>query len=237
METVSPMHTAPGSTSIFEGTMRSCTILAALILLLAGGPAVAADAVVATVPEALVPVHEAAAGDADKKDKKQDGEKKATDGKDKAKDGKDKEKEKAKEKEKPKEEPPKCMHCGAKCGLEAVCVCECGTEKKPKTEYEAKCDPICVPRCSGLPWPFSRCRHGGGCTDCQSDACRAWVRHRKTLVKETKDEEVSVIERRVKYVCCRCTATGKTGCCGGESAEHGGWWPHWLRWLPACGAP
>ena len=57
-----------------------------------------------------------------------------------------------------------------------------------------------------------------------------WVRHRKTLVKETKDEEVSVIERKVKYVCCRCTATGKTGCCGGEPAEHGGLWPHWLRW-------
>ena len=138
--------------------------------------------------------------------------------------------ESKKEKEKSKEEPPKCMHCGAKCGLEAVCVCECGTKKKPKTEYEAKCDPICVPRCSGLPWPFSRCRHGGGCTDCQSDACRAWVRHRKPLVKETKDEEVSVIERKVKYVCCRCTATGKTGCCGGEPAEHGGLWPHWLRW-------
>jgi hypothetical protein len=135
-------------------------------------------------------------------------------------------------KEKPKEDPPKCMHCGARCGLEAVCVCECGTKKKPKTEYETKCDPICVPRCSGLPWPFSRCRHGGGCTDCQSDACRAWVRHRKTLVKETKDEDVSVIERKVKYLCCQCSANGKTGCCSGEPAEHGGWWPHWL---PACG--
>ena len=205
--------------------MRSCTILAALMLLLAGGPAVAADAVVAPVPEALVPVPEAAAGDSDKKMTKQDGEKKATDGKEKGKD---------KQKEKDKEEPPKCMHCGARCGLEAVCVCECGTKKKPKTEYEAKCDPICVPRCSGLPWPFSRCRHGGGCTDCPSDACRAWVRHRKTLVKETTDEEVSVIERKVKHVCCRCSATGKTGCCDGESAEHGGWWPHWL---PTCEAP
>ena len=183
--------------------MRFHTIAPALILIgsLASGLAVAADAVVATVPEKK--------NEEGKKDKK----------------------------EKSKEESPKCMHCGAKCGLEAVCVCECGTKKKPKTEYEAKCDPICVPRCSGLPWPFSRCRHGGGCTDCQSDACRAWVRHRKTLVKETKDEEVSVIERKVKYVCCRCTATGKTGCCGGEPAEHGGWWPHWLRWLPARGAP
>jgi hypothetical protein len=210
--------------------MRSCTTLAALILLLAGGPAVAADAVVVPVPEAIVPMLEAAAGDADKKGMKQDGEKKATDGKDKEK-GKDKQKEKG------KEDPPKCMHCGARCGLEAVCVCECGTKKKPKTEYEAECDPICVPRCSGLPWPFSRCRHGSGCTDCPSDACRAWVRHRKTLVKETTDEEISVIERKVKYVCCRCAATGKTGCCGGESAEHGGCWPDWLRWLPGCGTP
>ena len=203
--------------------MRSCTILAALILLLAGGPAVAADAVVAPVPEAIVPVLEAAAGDADKKATKQDGEKKVTD-------GKDKEKGKDKQQEKDKEDPPKCMHCGGRCGLEAVCVCECGTKKKPKTEYEAKCDPICVPRCSGLPWPFSCCRHGGGCTDCPSDACRAWVRHREKLVKETKDEEVSVIERKVKYVCCTCASRGKTGCCDGESAEHGGWWPHWLRW-------
>ena len=200
METASPMHTACGSTSIFEGIMRFQTIIAALILslIVASDIAVAADAVVAM----------------DQQNKK--------------------EQSKRDKKEKPKEESPKCMHCGGRCGLEAVCVCECGTKKKPKTEYEAKCDPICVPRCSGLPWPFSRCRHGGGCTDCPSDACRAWVRHRKTLVKETKDEEVSVIERKVKYVCCQCTATGKTGCCGGEPAEHGGWWPHWL---PTCEAP
>jgi len=191
--------------------MRFHAIIAALILslipslMLASGLAVAADAVVAADTQKK------------KEEKKKEESKKDESKKDK--------------KEESKEEAPKCMHCGARCGLEAVCVCECGTKKKPKTEYEAACDPICVPRCSGLPWPFSRCRHGGGCTDCQSDACRAWVRHRKTLVKETKDEEVSVIERKVKYVCCQCSATGKTGCCGGEPAGHGGWWPHWLRRL------
>lgn len=170
--------------------MRSCTIIAALMLLLTGTPVVAADG--------------GAASDKDNKkaENKQEGKKKE--------EGK---------KETEKEKQPECMHCGARCGLEAVCVCECGTKKKPKTEYEVKCDPICVPRCSGLPWPFSLCRHGGGCTDCPTDACRAWVRQRKTLVKETKDEEVSTIERKVKYVCCRCSATGKTGCCGGELPE------------------
>jgi hypothetical protein len=168
--------------------MRSCTILAALILLLAGGPAVAADAVAAT----------------------------------------------GQEKAKPKEQSPACMHCGATCRLEAVCVCECGVKKKPKTEYEATCDPICVPRCSSLPWPFSRCRHGSGCTDCQSNACLAWVRHRKKLVKETKDEEVPVTERTVKYICSRCDGRQKTDCCGGKPAGEGGWW---RQWLPVLGTP
>jgi hypothetical protein len=183
--------------------MRFHAIIAALILslipslIVASDLSVAADAVVATDTQK-------------KKEEKKKEESKKDDSK----------------KEKSKEESPTCMHCGSRCGLEAVCVCECGTNKKPKIEYEAKCDPICVPRCSGLPWPFSRCRHGGGCTDCQSDACRAWVRHRKTLVKETRDEEVSVIERKVKYVCCQCSATGKTGCCGGEPTRHGRWWPH-----------
>jgi hypothetical protein len=226
--------------------MRFHVITGILILLLAGDLALAADAFVAAVQDALVPVRETATGAADTKDKPQDGDKKSTDGKDKGKEkekekdkgkGKEKEKGKEKDKEKDKDKPPACMHCGATCGLEAVCVCECGTKKKPKTEYEAKCDPICVPRCSGLPWPFSHCRHGGGCTDCPSDACRAWVRQRKTLVRETTDEEVSVVERKVKYVCCRCAGCGKAGCCGGGPAGAAGWWPQWLRWLPGCGAP
>jgi hypothetical protein len=204
--------------------MRFHVITGIFILLLAGDLALAADAFVAAVQDAVVPARETATGADVTKDKPQDGDKKSTDGKNKG-------------KEKDKEKPPACMHCGATCGLEAVCVCECGTKKKPKTEYEAKCDPICAPRCSGLPWPFSHCRHGGGCTDCPSDACRAWVRQRKTLVKEMNDEEVSVVERKVKYVCCRCAGCGKTGCCGGGPAGRAGWWPQWLRWLPGCGSP
>jgi hypothetical protein len=126
--------------------MRFHVITGILILLLAGDLALAADAFVAAVQDAVVPARETATGAADTKDKPQDGDKKSTDGKDKGKEkekekdkgkGKEKEKGKEKDKEKDKDKPPACMHCGATCGLEAVCVCECGTKKKPKTEYEA----------------------------------------------------------------------------------------------------
>jgi hypothetical protein len=188
---------------------------AVLMLMLAGGLALAADT---PKEQAKEPAPAKAPAKGTEKDK-------------------DKAKDKSKDKEKEKDKPPACMHCGATCGLEAVCVCECGTKKKPKTEYEAKCDPICVPKCSGLPWPFSRCHRGGctgSCTECRTESCRAWVRQRKTLSKETKDEEVSVIERKVKYVCCRCAGAGRAGCCG-ESAAGCGWWQGWLHWLPVPG--
>ena len=121
---------------------------------------------------------------------------------------------------------PACMHCGATCGLEAVCVCKAGTKKKPVTEYETKCDPICVAGCSGPLWA----RHRTGCTDCPPDQCRCpgWVRHRKTLVKETKDEEVCVVERSVAYVCAGCNAAGRAGCCDAAASPRTGWWSGWL---------
>ena len=128
---------------------------------------------------------------------------------------------------------PACMHCGATCGLEAICVCMPGTKKKPVTEYETKCDPICVARCSGPPWA----RHRTGCTDCPPEQCRCpgWVRDRKTLVKETKDEEVATVERSVAYVCAGCSGTGRAGCCDAawSTSQHGGWlsawWPSFFR--------
>jgi hypothetical protein len=122
---------------------------------------------------------------------------------------------------------PACMHCGATCGLEAICVCKPGTTKKPVTEYETKCDPICVAGCSGPPWA----RHRTGCTDCPPERCRCpgWVRDRKTLVKETKDEDVCVVERSVAYVCAGCSGTGRAGCCDAarSSGHQGRWWSAW----------
>lgn len=128
--------------------------------------------------------------------------------------------------------PPACMHCGATCGLEPVCVCKPGTKKKPVTEYETSCEPFCVPGCSGPPW----CRRGAGCTDC-TDACShcpATVRFRRKLSKETRDEEVATVKRTVAYVCCRCAARPQTGCCDVGPAAwpmlHGAWWQAWWPW-------
>lgn len=135
-------------------------------------------------------------------------------------------------------ERPSCMHCGATCGLVAVCECTPGKKKTQKTEYDTTCDPVCVPGCSGFAWPWSR--HGAGCADratgctagCSTegdaDCCRAWVRQRKKLVKEIKDEEQQVIERKVVWICRSCTV----GCAAPSrpAANASGWWPAWLRW-------
>jgi hypothetical protein len=131
--------------------------------------------------------------------------------------------------------PPACMHCGATCGLEPICVCKPGTKKKPVTEYATDCEPFCVPGCSGPPW----CRHGAGCTDCPDDSCRCpgRVRSRKKLSKETRDEEVAVVKRSVAYVCCRCAEQPAAGCCETDPAPRAevrepwwtGWWSRCLR--------
>jgi hypothetical protein len=136
-------------------------------------------------------------------------------------------------------EQPACMHCGATCGLVALCECKPGTKKTQKTEYDTTCDPVCVPGCSGFAWPWDRrhcagCTKGAsGCTDdgsdgCGADSCRAWVRQRKKLVKETKDEETVVVERKVVWVCRGCTS----GCTAPSrpASTASGWWPAWLRW-------
>lgn len=153
--------------------------------------------------------------------------------------GADKPKDSSKSKE---DEKPACMHCGATCGLTPICVCEPGTKKKPKVEFDVKCEPICVAGCSSKPWPFGRCHERVGCTNCCEEPCRCpgWVRNCKKLKKETVDEEVPTIKRKVAYVCDTCTgcdpvARGTGSCCDERCGnEREGWWTRltsvWKFW-------
>jgi hypothetical protein len=125
----------------------------------------------------------------------------------------DKPKDSSKSKE---DEKPACMHCGATCGLTPICVCEPGTKKQPKVEFDVKCEPICVAGCSSKPWPFGRCHDERvGCTNCCEEPCRCpgWVRNVKQLKKETTDEEVATIKRKVAYICDCCAGRCTAGCC------------------------
>ena len=116
---------------------------------------------------------------------------------------------------KEKGKSPACMHCGSTCCLVPICVCEPGTKKKPRTEYETMSEPICVAGCGSKFWPFGRCHDRADCTSCTESPCQCpgWVRNRKTLKKETVDEEVPTIKRKVAYVCDACTDCGTGSCC------------------------
>lgn len=113
---------------------------------------------------------------------------------------------------------PACMHCGATCGLAAICVCEPGTKKQPKVEFDVECEPICIAGCGSMPWPLGKCGIRVGCTHgCQDpclDPCRCptWVRNRKRLKKETVDEDVPTINRKVAYVCDCCAGRCTSSC-------------------------
>lgn len=138
------------------------------------------------------------------KDQKKDATKDSK--KESKKDAKKESKKSDSEKKKADKPPPACMQCGATCCLTAICVCEPGTKKKPKTEYEVECEPICMAGCGSLPWPFGRHESRVGCTDCglRPCDCPGRVRYRKTLTKTTVDEEVCTIERTVGYLCQAC---------------------------------
>ena len=150
--------------------------------------------------------------------------------------------DKEKARDKPKEdEKPACMHCGATCGLEPICVCEPTTKKQPKVEFDVKCEPICVAGCSSKPWPFGRCHERVGCTSCCEEPCRCpgWVRNCKKLKKETTDEEVPTIKRKVAYICDCCSGECTAGCCGVEPGRQ--WLPSWCTsltlWWPRKPTP
>ena len=159
-------------------------------------------------------------------------------------DGKDKTPDKGKKAEKKdatkKDEKPACMHCGGTCGLVPVCFCEPGTKKKPKVEFDVTCEPICVAGCGSKPWPFGRCHGRAGCTSCCAEPCRCpgWVRNCKKLKKETTDEDVPTIKRKVAYICDCCAGRCKSSCCGGGRARRStSWWAFLMPWMTYESSP
>lgn len=137
------------------------------------------------------------------------------------------------------DERPACMHCGATCGLAAVCVCEPGIKKQPRDDFDVECEAICVAGCSSMPWPFGRREARVGCTNCCEEPCRCpgWVRNCKKIRKETTVEEVPTIKRRVAYICA-CCAGGPLASCTGSNCDNrcehrsAGWWAHLTWWWP-----
>ena len=129
---------------------------------------------------------------------------------------------------------PACIRCGATCGLEAICVCSPGTKKIPKVEYEVDCEPICMPGCGSTPWSFGR-REPAGCSSCtvEQPACPGRVRTRKLLRKETTEEEICVVERRVEYLCGPCSGRTPATCCGSDRKPRPAtWWERLTAWWP-----
>jgi hypothetical protein len=152
---------------------------------------------------------------------------------------KDKDKDQDKKEKEKKEPPPACISCGATCCLVPFCVCEPGTKKKPTYEFEVTCDPVCVPCCGSKPWPFGRKVERSGCTSCCSEPCecRAWVRSRKKIKRETGEEDVPTIKRTVAYVCRSCSGDGPdpscASCCGPDrEVRPTGWWAVLTGWWP-----
>lgn len=133
-----------------------------------------------------------------------------------------------------KDESPACMCCGATCGLVPTCVCEPGTKKQPKVEFETTCEPICIPACGGWPWPFGGRRDRVGCTSCCQEPCdcASRVRFCKKLKKETVDEDVPVVNRTVAYLCRGCTGNNRARCCGGAPQQRATWWTNLTWWWP-----
>lgn len=141
--------------------------------------------------------------------------------------------------DKAKDEPPACMQCGATCGLVPICVCEPGTKKRPKNEFETTCEPICLPRCGRFPWLSGGPGPRVGCTSCCEEPCRcpSRVRFCKKLKKETVDEEVPVMNRKVAYLCGTCSGHHRARCCGVDSPQQRvTWWSSLTWWWPRATA-
>lgn len=127
---------------------------------------------------------------------------------------------------------PACVHCGATCGLAAICVCQPGTKTQPKVEFDVECEPVCIAGCGSMPWPLGNGGRGAGCTNGCEDPCLCptRVRNRKRLKKETVDEDVPTINRKVVYVCDCCAGRCAGGCSSGVPCPRlSSWWTR-LGW-------
>lgn len=133
-------------------------------------------------------------------------------------------------------ERPACMRCGATCGLVPTCVCESGTRKQPKIEFDVTCEPNCLAGCSTTPSFLPRGRDGAACANCCAEpcACPSRVRWCKKVERKTVDEEVPTVVRKVKYICRCCAGTCPTGCCTADRqrAWTPAWWTNLTWWWP-----
>jgi hypothetical protein len=139
-----------------------------------------------------------------------------------------------------KAEPEKLSNdCCGHPGMIPVCRCVPVTKKKPKTEYEVKCELVCVPGC-GTFHPKHPCdKHHGcseaGCTSCCDTPCcdNTTIRKKKTLMKKVVDEEYDAWEYKIEWVCAPCAVGCCTapGCCDGPDGcrTHGS--PRLFGWL------
>lgn len=128
---------------------------------------------------------------------------------------------------KKKEETNDC--CGRP-GMIPVCRCVPVTKKKSHTEYETKCELVCVPGC-GLLHGHCLGGHGAGhAPGCCDDGCPSCadvrIRQRKTLQKRVTEKEYDSYEFKIEWVPARCAFGGCTACGDGRHG-HGGFFD-WL---------
>ena len=124
--------------------------------------------------------------------------------------------------EKGKKETNDC--CGRP-GMIPVCRCVPITKKKSHTEYDTKCELVCVPGCGLL---HGRCLgghgsgHSPGCCDDGCPSCAdVRIRQRKTLQKRVTEKEYDTYEFKIEWVPASCAFGGCTECAHGGHGRHG----------------
>lgn len=143
--------------------------------------------------------------------------------KDGKKDGKKEDQEEGKKK---KEDFNDC--CGRP-GMIPVCRCVPVTKKKSHTEYDTKCELVCVPGCGLLHGHDTKCM-AAGCTGVGCPSCAdVRIRQRKTLLKRVTEKEYDTYEFKIEWVPARCAFGGCLDC--GPGAHGGPFRGGFLDWL------